>query len=325
MRQWRGRILAGTSLTSAAARAPWPRSSSNTRVANYASPAPPPGPARLPAAALVASSSTTSRTGTATTRLTGACSRWATLRALGSKTEEKAAQQTAGIQHAQRTRFVHDPDQGEPSIEGWDREPVFAPLVVSRYTWEEEEEHVKEGKAVPRELMRRMGQLYLNGGVLFARLAALSDARLDWFVRRGRVHEIKLLEHLLASNVLLAALPEVKEGNCYLMEDPIEAPEWVECPSNELADCFADQLQWHGAYTSWEEGRDEAIRIGQRACNDLFGSRTGEQLIFTSTRPWCGWFLDVAWDFTCIGVDLGTRQAWLLCATDSDLPRRRKI
>jgi hypothetical protein len=63
---------------------------------------------------------------------------------------------------------------------------------------------------VPSELMRDMSELYMNGGVLFARLAVSSDPRLDWFVMRSRVHHIKLIEHLLASNTLLTALPEVR-------------------------------------------------------------------------------------------------------------------
>lgn len=209
-------------------------------------------------------------------------------------------------------RIVHYDRAEPPSVEGlWDA-PVFSLL--------------DDASPEPDEYLEAVRKVCLNGGAVFARLKIAPDIRLDWFITRDRLDEIDFLNRLVASDAMRAVL--TKGWVHYeLSSDVLSGPGaetwpprfgWNPCASVDLHNkgLLAGVLEYCGAYDSY--GRGAATKLGAAAAALLLDGRPDDHKVFTARCCWCLWFHGALWDPTFIGIDVGRRQAWILCATDTD-------
>ncbi len=161
-------------------------------------------------------------------------------------------------------------------------------------------------------LLGALDAAHVNGGAGFARFEFADDPCLRWFVSRNRFDEIAFKEHLLTSGALRAHLPGLE------IPAALEPVKWEWWSSYLLAGDWARSLMQGGAYGKFQEGARKAIETGEKACAELFGDRHEEVMVFRTGAAWSGWFYNVAWDMTWVGIDKRERKAWLLCLTDTD-------
>ena len=180
--------------------------------------------------------------------------------------------------------------------------------------WQREPfEHVADDPQEPLEYLALLRKLYGNGGAWYARFRIAPCTELDWFLSRNRVDEADLLNQLLASRAMHAALPDL------VSESPPDRIEKLDSPSAfTLAGELANTLVYGGAYRSLEGRGGEAMRLGEVARQQLIGERFEQVWLYRSFDYWSDAFFGIAWDQTWFGVDADQRTVWLLAMTDTD-------
>ena len=199
--------------------------------------------------------------------------------------------------------FVLDWNQERPTFELaqsiW-HEEIFRPLPITSTS--------------ANDLLKELRLTNSNGGAEFALFSVGGDNRLDWFVSRNRFDEIAFFEHLLMSSAFRTSLPSLRSPESVSTFNV----KWDWSNSYVLEGELANTLMSGGAYAKFAGSGAEAKVLARRFCEDLFSERYEDVVVFETYRPWSGWFFDVAWDFTWIGVDKRQRTVWVLCVTDTD-------
>ena len=98
------------------------------------------------------------------------------------------------------------------------------------------------------ELLVELRATHVNGGALFARFSFCHHPVIHWFISRNRFDEIQFFEHLLTSDALREALPNLKAP---ALLEPINWDWWS---SYLLGGDWARILMNGGAYEKYENG-----------------------------------------------------------------------
>src|SRR5215472_13385087 len=154
------------------------------------------------------------------------------------------------------------------------------------------------------ELVHELRDTHVNGGAFFARFSFPIHPVIEWFLSRSAFGELGFFEHLLTSDTLRNALPELKAPATL---QPIN---WEWWSPYLLGGDWARTLMSGGAYIKFKKGARAAKELGDRVCSDLFGDRFEEVMIFRSGQPWSEWFCGVAWDMTWLGLDKRESRIW---------------
>lgn len=161
-------------------------------------------------------------------------------------------------------------------------------------------------------LLSALRKTHVNGGAEFAMFRITDDPTFHWFMSRNRWDEIQFPEHLLRSRAVTKTLPNV-------CKEPIVDSFGFEWGSAfTLAGELAQTLTQGGAYVKHEGGAGEAFTIADDFRKWLFGDRFDEILVLNSSKPWSGWFYDIAWDGTWLVVDKRQNKVSVLALTDTD-------
>ena len=77
-------------------------------------------------------------------------------------------------------------------------------------------------------------------------------------------------------------------------------------------------LDCGGPYQKPNWGGAKSKEIGEKAAFELIANDYEDSLVFVSHSAWCGFFFDVAWDYTWVVLNKKTRLLHVLMATDTD-------
>ena len=180
-------------------------------------------------------------------------------------------------------------------------------------------------------VLERLRTTHIHGGALFGALRVGEDIGFDWFASRNRLLEYDILSRLLCRNEVRNLLPDLDipqdfssmpndRGSCVAKSGGTFSSGSFKFDNPfSLDGQLAQILFTGGAYTSKSEMTGfAAMELAGAFCNATFGRRYEEISIFTSYAAWTPWFCGIAWDWTSIFFDRGTRKLWLLAVTDTD-------
>lgn len=163
------------------------------------------------------------------------------------------------------------------------------------------------------DLLAAFRSVILNGCVFGAAFDVLGDDDVTaWYLCRNRVDEYGLMEALLTSPALAAALPGIERGVRF------DADTFEERGALELDGMLASALVWGGSSASFKGRAAEAKRIGQAFSEAVVGERYEDFRVDDSFQAWSGWFADVAWDFTWVITDRRRKVMTVVFVTDDD-------
>ena len=86
----------------------------------------------------------------------------------------------------------------------------------------------------------------------------------------------------------------------------------------QLEGLLIQRMLGGGAYEQFRGTEDEARQLARECVEAMVLNNRGPAMGYVSHQPWCGWFFDVAWDYTIVVNDAGNARWWLLCLTDTD-------
>ncbi|WIE54159.1 hypothetical protein [Curtobacterium sp. MCBD17_003] len=138
------------------------------------------------------------------------------------------------------------------------------------------------------------------------------DETTAWYLCRNRVDEYGLVEALLTSPAMAAALPGIDQDVRF------DADTFEERAAVELDGMIASALIWGGSSASFKGRAAEAKRIGRAFSDALVGDRYEDFRVDDSFQAWSGWFDDVAWDFTWVITDRRRKVMTVVFVTDDD-------
>jgi hypothetical protein len=161
------------------------------------------------------------------------------------------------------------------------------------------------------DYVRMLREAYGTGSVTCVRL----DLEIDPSIWTLLIHSenwkyAKLMQHILPP--LAAAL----KADGTRAADAADAFEPVSTFS--LAGILGAKLSSGGAYTPlnrWPFSRSMALAT---SFVDEFAQARGVEQLLLLERSWCGYFFDVAWDLTVLGISAREGAICALCATDTD-------
>lgn len=164
-----------------------------------------------------------------------------------------------------------------------------------------------------QEYIAELRRINVNGGAAYARFYVEGNRDYNWFATRSRWDEIGFFSRFLGHPVVSSILPEVTKGASF--DDSITF-EWGS--SLVLDGELARTLVNGGAYKKFEGTPRDAKRLGVRVCDALFGDRFLDVQVFRCRKAWSPWFCAVAWDNTCVFIDLRLQAVSILVSTDTD-------
>ena len=161
----------------------------------------------------------------------------------------------------------------------------------------------------PHEYVRMLGEAYGNGSVTCIRLELEIDHSIWTLLTHHENWKYTQLErHILPA--LAKALNA--DGTC----DPDAAMTAVSI--FELTGILGATLSQGGAYSPINRLPFSRSMSSATSFVDLFAQARGVAPLLVVPNSWCGFFFDVAWDLTVLGISARERAIFALCATDTD-------
>lgn len=156
--------------------------------------------------------------------------------------------------------------------------------------------------------------LYSNGGVLSASFRAEIPEKVEeLFWRTHSFSEQDILEGLLQTPVFRQRFPELEHEL-----SPSNRAGFESIHPLSLDGELAIAVRWGGAYTVNDQPMSFAKELGRKFCAELFNDQYENMVVFRSTQAWSSWFFEIAWDYSWIFFDKGTRQIHVMFGTDTD-------
>lgn len=156
--------------------------------------------------------------------------------------------------------------------------------------------------------------MYSNGGVLSASFRAENPQKAEeLFWRVQSFGEQDILEGFLQTPVFGQRFPELKHEL-----SPTNQAGFESLPVLMLDGEIAAAIGWGGAYSTGDKPLSLLKELGRKFCAEMFGERYENMMAFRSTRPWSSWFFNVAWDYSWIFFDNGSKKTHVLFGTDTN-------
>jgi len=176
---------------------------------------------------------------------------------------------------------------------------------------------VDESLPAVEEYLTELRRVYPCGGAFLARFKVDGGRHLDWFVSRNHLAGISFFSRFLMHPVVTHALPEpTRDATFKESFNKSFAAEW---PSSLTLDGeLARVIVTGGAYLKFEGPARDAKRLGARVCNELFGDRFLDVVVYGSRTSWSPWFLMEMFNATYFIVDRREQVVAILVATDED-------
>lgn len=159
------------------------------------------------------------------------------------------------------------------------------------------------------EYVLKLGQSYGNGSVKCIALNLDIDPQL-WILMTHHENwkycqlEARILPPLAAA---LGAGGTCENGTAATMVSPFE-----------LAGFLGGTLSQGGAYSPLNRLPFSFCMSAATSFVERFASARGVERLLLVPSAWCGFFFDVAWDLTALGISARDGTIYALCATDTD-------
>ena len=183
-----------------------------------------------------------------------------------------------------------------------DRKDMWENLTIS---------HFELNSPAINEYKSELEKLYVNGSVKCEMFLLGESEVLDWYVSRNQLKEMlffwKLWEHPVVNEAL--KINDIDEDSNKLFK---ESSPFI------LGGGLAWVLDCGGAYNepAWEGSKSK--ELGEKAALELLNDDFDNCVVFEAGGAWCGYFYDVAWDYTWVVLNKSTRMLKVIMATDTD-------
>ena len=161
------------------------------------------------------------------------------------------------------------------------------------------------------DYVAHLGKYYSNGCVKYGCFKLGDSEVLDWYCSRNQLKELLFFWKIWEQEPIKSFF-KLRE----IDEDSNREFEWSS--PFVLGGSLAWVLDCGGPYKkpSWDGAKSK--ELGEEAALELIENDYEESLVFKSHSAWCGFFFDVAWNYTWVVLNKKTRLLHILMATDTD-------
>lgn len=161
------------------------------------------------------------------------------------------------------------------------------------------------------EYVNHLEKYYANGSVKYGCFKLGDSEVLDWYCSRNQLKEMLFFWKVWEQEPIKSffKLTDIDEDSNKIFE-------WSS--PFVLGGSLAWVLDSGGPYQKPNWGGAKSKELGENAALELISDDYEESLVFEGHSAWCGFFFDVAWDYTWVVLNKKTRLLHVLMATDTD-------
>lgn len=164
---------------------------------------------------------------------------------------------------------------------------------------------------IVRDFVDEVARGYEYGNVCFASFIVGSGGTFDWFASRNRFDELDFFRRFLTHPAVRAALPELTDATHFDEEAKFT---WT---SALTLDGVLGSLLVGGRVRGKPlRSHIECKRIGMQICEEMFGERFEDVVVFNCEHSWSNWFYYDVPNLTWLIVDKRLQRVSVLAFTD---------